>query len=226
MREHWPLKIAALFLALVLWLVVSAREPTEEVIPVSFQPQLDSSLRLISQPPTVRALMIGRGREVLQLYSSPPLYRPVITAETEDTVTLTLTPSDIELPPEVDVLVRDVQPRSFMLRFAPSGQRFVPVRSGLTLAPDPSIRIEGPPRFDPESVLVTGPRRAVARVDSVTTVRETRVVCDGGAWIVSLDTSGLGARVRPAQVTARIPVSRDTAGVPGAVCIANRARGR
>lgn len=206
--NRWPLKLAALFLSVVIWFVVSAREPTEEVVTVRFAPEMDSSLRLISQPPALRALVIGRGRELIKLYSTPVLFRPEFGPNVADTVQLTLTPSVVEVPPGVDILVRDIQPRTFEVRFAATLRKIVPVKSALTLAPDASVRVDGPPRIEPESVTVTGPRRAVARVDSITTVRETRVICDDAAWMIALDTTGIGARVRPAQVTARVPVTR------------------
>ena len=57
--ERLPYKAAALFLAIVLWLVVSAEEPTEDLVPVRLALLLDSALVLQGEPPTVRALVVG-----------------------------------------------------------------------------------------------------------------------------------------------------------------------
>lgn len=221
--DRWPLKLAALVLSLVIWLVISSREPSEEVVTVRFAPEMDSSLRLISQPPTLRALVIGRGRELIKLYSTPVTYRPRFGPNVADTVQLTVSPAEIEVPPGVAILVRDIRPRTFEVRFAATLRKIVPVKSALTLAPDPSVRVDGPPRIDPESVTVSGPRRAVSRVDSITTVRETRIVCDDVAWMIALDTTGIGARVRPATVRARVPVTRIGNRALGAACTPARA---
>ena len=220
--DRWPLKLAALVLSLVIWLVVSSREPSEEVVTVRFAPEMDSSLRLISEPPALRALVIGRGRELMKLYSTPVTYRPAFGPAVADTVRLSLTPSEIVVPPGVDVLVRDIRPRNFEVRFAATLRKVVPVKSALTLAPDASVRVDGPPRLEPESVTVTGPRRAVVKVDSITTVRETRVICDDAAWRIPLDTTGIGARVRPASVTARVPVTRISTRAFGPACAPTR----
>ena len=221
--KRWPLKLAALVLSVVIWIVVSSREPSEEVVTVRFAPELDSSLRLISQPPALRALVIGRGRELIKLYSTPVTYRPAFGPSAADTVRVTVTPAEIVVPPGVDILVRDIQPRTFEVRFAGTLRKLVPVRSALTLAPDPSVRVDGPPRISPDSVTVSGPRRAVSKVDSITTIRETRVICDDVAWMIPLDTTGIGARVRPASVTARVPVTRIGNRAFGPACAPARA---
>ena len=208
------LKIAALLLAVMLWLVVSAREPTAEVIPVRFEPLLDRSLTLVGPIPPMRALVIGEGRDLLKLYSTPPVVRRVINEDVTDTVTLELQPSDVDIPVNVDAIVRDIQPRSIRLTFAPDARRMVPVRSQLRLHPSGNVVAIGLPQFEPDSVMITGPRRAVARVDSIPTIVEGRAVCGQEIGLVRLDTGRLGVSVRPRQVQVSIPVRLDT--TPGA----------
>ena len=210
LTEHLMLKIAALLLALMLWLVVSAREPTAEVIPVRFEPLLDRSLTLVSPLPPMRALVIGEGRDLLKLYSTPPVVRRVINASVTDTFTLELQPSDVDIPVNVDAIVRDIQPRSIKLTFAATGRRMVPVRSRMRLRAGGNVIAIGNPQFEPESVMITGPRRTVARVDSVPTVAESRILCGQYAGVIRLDTTRLGVSVRPRQVQMSIPVRRDT----------------
>jgi hypothetical protein len=67
-------------------------------------------------------------------------------------------------------------------------------------------------RFEPESVQVIGPRQVVSRVDRVWTVRSTIPAADSLPHLVDIDTTRLGARVKPAQVKAY--VTRLTAIVP------------
>jgi YbbR domain-containing protein len=212
--DHLALKSAALLLAVMLWLVVSAREPTAEVIPVRFEPLLEKSLTIAGPLPPMRALVIGQGRDLLKLYSQPPVVRRVINAGSTDTMTVELQPSDVDIPVTIDAIVRDIQPRSILLTFSPTARKVVPVRSRLRLSAGGNVVSFGVPRFDPESVVVTGPRAAVARVDSVPTGADVRLVCGSDLGVVRLDTARLGVSVRPRQVQADVPVRIDT--TPGA----------
>jgi YbbR domain-containing protein len=216
--DHLALKTAALLLAAMLWLVVSAREPAAEVIPVRFEPLLDKSLTLVGPAPPLRALVIGQGRDLLKLYSSPPVVRRVINAGVTDTFTLELQPSDVDIPVTVDAIVRDIQPRTIRLSFAPTARRMVPVRSRLRLDAGGDVLSFGVPQFEPDSVVITGPRRAVARVDSVPTVSATRIVCGTDLGLVRLDTSKLGVSVQPRQVQVGVSVLRDSAQRSGRGC--------
>ncbi|MGH7719107.1 MAG: hypothetical protein ACREON_09725 [Gemmatimonadaceae bacterium] len=123
-----PLKLAAIFFSLVLWLVVSAEEPTEEVVPVRVLLALDSQVTMRGPTPQARALVVGRGRELLKLYASPPVVRRAIGADVSETLTMELRPADVDIPPGVDARVRDVQPRTLVLRFDVTERRAVPVR--------------------------------------------------------------------------------------------------
>lgn len=199
--ERLGYKGAALFFALVLWLIVSAEEPAEEMVSVRFEPALDSTLRLQGPLPSVSALVIGRYRELLKLYAAQPVVRRVVRADVPDTLRLELSPEDVTLPPGVEARVIDVQPRAVTLHFASNASRVVPVTSALHVAvPDSGPPILPTPDFDPESVQVTGRRRAVSTLQSVTTIDTTLLVADTLPHYVALDTAGLGVRVRPRYV--------------------------
>lgn len=114
--ERLALKAAALFFALVLWTVVSAEEPTDEVIPIRFAPVVDSGVAIVGPLPAVRALVLGRGRELLKLYNASPVIVRHIQATDDETVSLDLGPADVDLPAGVSAVVRDVRPRHVTLR--------------------------------------------------------------------------------------------------------------
>ena len=208
--DRVPFKAAALFFALVLWLMVSAEEPTQQVVPVSFRLLPDTMLTLATSPPEVRALVIGRARDLLQLYSTPPVIRRLVTADVSDTVTIELRPEDVDLPADVDAIVRDVQPRRITLRFSPMMQRELPVQSLLTIIADSGYLIVGPPRLDPARVTVVGDRRVIPTLVAIPTVAGEVRVRDSAAVRVPLDTSRLGVRAQPSSVLLRVPVIQDT----------------
>lgn len=114
--QHLLLKFAALFFALVLWLVVSAEEPTEEVMGVHFEPSLDSGVVISGDLPDVRALVLGRGREILKLYNAAPVIHRRVRSGLRDSVRVELGPADVDLPAGVTAAVRDVRPRVVTLR--------------------------------------------------------------------------------------------------------------
>ena len=120
--DRLGLKAVALAFALVLWFIATSKEPTEEIVSVRLALAVDSSEVLRGPTPEVRALVAGEGHEIFALYASPPVIRRDVPRGT-DTVTLTLRPADVQIPPNVTVLVRDVQPRTVLVHLAPRAGR-------------------------------------------------------------------------------------------------------
>lgn len=204
--ERLPVKATALFLSVVLWMVVAGEEPSQEAVDVNLELALDSSLVLTSPRPSIRAQVIGSTRELYKLFSQRPIVRRSFSGEVADSVVVLLTPGDVQLPPGVDARVSAVEPQTFTLRFDSLLQRRMPVRSALRLV-DPAGRVLlYEPRFEPETVTVTGQRRIVQELESISTARRTITVRDTAISIeVLLDTLRLGVQVLPARVRARIP---------------------
>jgi hypothetical protein len=116
--ERLGLKASALAFAIVLWYIVTSKEPTEEIVPVRLALTMDSTRVLRDPVPDVHALVAGEGKELFALYSSPPVIRRDVPRDA-DSAAFTLTPDDLELPPGADVIVRDVQPRRVVVYLAP-----------------------------------------------------------------------------------------------------------
>jgi hypothetical protein len=208
LTERLGYKAAAAFFAVVLWLVVSAEEPSEELVPVQLETSFDTSRMLTSSAPVVRALVAGRARDLLKLYDHPPIVRRVITDDAPDSVGVDLRPEDVYLPPDVDAIVRDVQPRTVVLVFDVMEARRLPVLSGVRVLPDSTVGTGVIPitRLEPESVMVTGPRRVVGQMAYVPTAQQTVTVRDSARFLIPLDVKRLGGavKVRPAEVTVSV----------------------
>lgn len=112
-----PLKLAAIFFAIVLWVVAGAEEPMEARLPVAFMPLHDTALILGRPMPRIRALVAGRRRELLKLYRTPPVLRYSFLGDLPDTVRLRIDPGDVDLPAGVIARVLDVRPRDALLQF-------------------------------------------------------------------------------------------------------------
>jgi len=126
--EHLPVKFSALFFAVVLWVIVRSEEPSEAWIDVHLALTLDSAITMASQPPKVQALVSGRGRELLKLYSAWPIVRRSIGID--DTV-FAVHPADVFTSNEADVKVLDVRPHLVRLPLA----RLAPGEKRVTVAP-------------------------------------------------------------------------------------------
>lgn len=201
-------KLAALFFALVLWVMVSAEEPTQEWVDVDVALTMDSTVTLASHVPRVQALILGRGRELLKLYTIAPVIHRVVPRDAPADTAFDLRPGDVDLPAGISAQVSDVRPHAIEVRFRVVESRRVAVRSAVHAVPDSGVRIVWGPRFDPESVTVRGPRAAVRRLTSVATVPTTLVVRQSDTYTVPLDTAGLGVQVIPAHVEARVFADR------------------
>jgi hypothetical protein len=200
--ERLGLKATAAFIAVVMWFVVNAKEPQIELIPVRFQPLLDSSLVMRDQLPQIQAIVAGSPKELIKLNSSLPVIRRPIAGDAPDTLVIDLRPQDVTLPDGVDAVVRDVEPRSVTLRFESTWTRKVPVHSAIDI-----VTVTGAPsgasmRIEPSVIEVGGPRHLVARIPFVKTIRATIPFPDSLPHLVDLDTGGLGqgVRLRPGQV--------------------------
>jgi hypothetical protein len=202
--ERLAYKGAALFFAIVLWFVVSAEEPSEEVVPVRLEASYDSARVMTSGAPVIRALVAGRARDLIKLYTTPPVVRRIVTDDAPDSVAVDLRPADVYIPPDVDAVVRDVQPRSLVLVFDVTSTRRLPVASAVRVVAERGAKTGWGrlTRIVPESVTVTGPRRLVNAMSSVSTVEQTVTVRDSGDFVVPIDVKRIaaGVRIKPAEV--------------------------
>lgn len=209
--QRLALKGTALLLAVVLWFIVTAKEPNQDLVEVQFAPQLDSSLVLKDPPPPIHALVVGTPQELLKLFAHPLVIRRQISANSPDTVVVDLSTSDIEMPAGVDAIVRGIEPHSVTLRFESTSSRTVPVRSAVQVVGD-SLHPTPPPmtvRLEPERVEVSGPRQKVLATQFVTTTRVTIPATDSLPHLVDIDTTRLGLRVKPSQVKVHLVPSLD-----------------
>ena len=206
--ERLGLKATALALAVLLWVIASARQPTQGYVRVQVMPALDSSLVLLDPPSSLEALVAGRAVDIVKLYAEPPSVHRRIDGDVPDTLVLDVTPADVRLPAEFanDVRILDVQPRSVTLRFGTRATRRVPVVSGgrILVKDSGSASAVSHVDFEPTTVLITGPRRAVRGIATVHPFSLAIARGDTSRHVADLDTTGLGVRVLPSQVKVQL----------------------
>jgi hypothetical protein len=201
-----------------LGLVVSAEEPSEEVVPVKLEASFDTARVLTSTRPELRALVAGRARDLIKLYEKPPVVRRAVTDDAPDSVAVDLRPADVYIPPDVDAVVRDIQPRTLVLVFDVTSTRRVPVANKVrvAIADRGGMTATRLTRVVPDSVTITGPRRVVNTVRFVSTVDQTVTVHDTGDFVIPLDVKRLaaGVRVQPTEVRLVVQMPPVTRGSP------------
>jgi hypothetical protein len=202
--RHWPLKLSALALSIILWAAVAAEEPVSQLLTVRLDVEVGEGRVLVGPLPTVTALVRGTGRDLLRLFAAPLFIRHVIPETAPASrYRLLLAPADVSLPAGAKVTVEDVRPREVELVLDRVADRVVPVALRGVLEPESGFAWTQFPSLRPAAVRVGGPRSEVQRLDSVPTeTLSVRGVTGDFERRLALDTTGLGGlKVSPLEVT-------------------------
>lgn len=231
--RNWPIKGAALFLALMLYVAVQLQQPVTTSFDVAINVLLPPGRALMHQPPRVRVQISGKGSQILKLRSlAGNITRRVPDTLAAPTWTIHLNPSDVELaiPKGADVRVMEVRPSEITLALDSVARKDVRIVPLVTVVPESGQALQGGIAITPRMARLVGPERSLAAIESVTTVpTEIRNVVGPFTRTVPIDTMPLGiARLAPKQVTVTGDMAtlldRAFAGVPvetGAGAITN-----
>jgi hypothetical protein len=110
--RHWPLKLAALALSVLLWAGVASQEVTSQLVAVRLELDWADTLDLNRPLPSVTALVTGPGREILKLYSTPLVFRSAVPeSAVRHPWRLRLAPERLQVPASAKVTLEYVEPR-------------------------------------------------------------------------------------------------------------------
>jgi YbbR domain-containing protein len=207
--SDWPLKLTALLLSLVLWVVAATGEQSTQVlsIPIEITPPAGRSAAW--NPGAVNVMFVGAGRELLRLSASHAVFQRALP----DTVTggrmsIELTAANLRVPPGINARVQDIEPRMVVVDVDSIGHRNVPVHADVTLESAPGFGLVGGVQVVPGEVQLYGRPDDLARVDSVTTIPLRLTQAEGSIEReLALDTTALGrVHVRPNAVTVSLDI--------------------
>lgn len=203
LTRNWALKLAALALAIILWLFVAAEETTSQLVSVQVEVDLPAEMALAKPAPTMRALVTGPGRELLKLYAAPPLLHATVPATASGSWRLTVSPSDVQVSRNARVSIQDVEPRTLEFDLDRLSRRDVPVALRGVIEAESGFAVVRPITLTPATVRVTGPRALVYGVDSIRTdAIEVRGLTGPFERKVNVDTAGFPLlRVAPHEIT-------------------------
>jgi hypothetical protein len=169
--RNWPLKLAALFLSLTLYVAVAAQEQETQDFAMRLDVRIPPGRTMLSDPPSVRVTLRGKGGELLKLR----LFRQVITLRVPDTLSsatwsTTILASDIELPKGADLQVADIAPHDVAIQLDPVASKEVRIVARVQVLPESGQALDGGLQITPSMARIVGPDRQVAAIDSVTTI--------------------------------------------------------
>src|SRR2546427_11996062 len=221
--RNWPIKGAAVFLALMLYVAVQLQQPVTTSFDVDLNVQLPPGRALVPKPPKVRVQISGKGSQIVKLRS----LAGDITRRVPDTLAATtwpihLDPTEVELalPKGADVRVMDIRPSEITIALDSVSRKDVRIVSLVTVTPESGQMLHGGLSISPTTARLVGPEKSLAGIESVTTV-QTEITNVSGAFTrnVPIDTMPLGiVRLAPKQVTVTgemgFIAERSFAGIP------------
>ncbi|HEX9279662.1 MAG TPA: YbbR-like domain-containing protein [Gemmatimonadales bacterium] len=218
--RNLPIKLAALALALMLYVAVAAQQPVTQSFTLRLAVLPPPGRALLEAPPSVSVLLSGRGSEMLRLRSLRPINLRVPDTLTAGVWSVSLKASDIDIPKGADVQVAEISPRDLVIRLDSVAGKDVRIVPLVRIVAESGYQMQGGLAITPSMARIVGSDRALAAIDSVTTVpTEIANVTGPFTRTVPIDTAPLGiVRIAPKEVTVSGDLSiiheRSFAGIP------------
>lgn len=210
--ENLGLKLVALLLGIVVYLHVYTDRTATMV--VSFPLQLDDltdTLTVAGPPPApVVAELRGTGKQLIRLRLTEPRLKVSLSRVGPGRFQRAVTVEDLPLMASDRLeVVRMIGPTMLDLEIDHRLERKVPVAARVMGTPHPSYAWNGTVILDPAELSVRGPRRAIARLDSIRLV-PVRIDAkrDTVRAIVGADSLPAGSTAEPTLVRVRVPLTR------------------
>ncbi len=200
--RNWPLKLAALFFAVMLYVVVAAQLPITQTFALRLVVELPPGRSVRQQPTGVAVVISGKGGELLKLRSFSRVIRKAVPDTFSSSLwRIHLQPSDVPLPKGTDVQVVDITPRDLDILLDSVTKKDVRIAPRVTVEAESGYVLQGLTIL-PSTAHIVGPEKSVAGVDSVTTVPTVISSVNGPFFrTVPIDTAALGVvRVAPKEV--------------------------
>jgi hypothetical protein len=194
LTDNWRLKLAALGLAVLIWAVVSAEQPTTQWIPVRVEAQVQDPDFVVAgapEPTHVQVRFSGPGRELWEL----ALDRPRILLSVRDVGEQRVFPLQsamVRVPPGLSVSVLEIRPQFARLELQRLASRVLPVAPQIGPRSLQRFVVTDDLEVIPAEIRVTGPAERLAALDALPTL-PFEIVPDDSVFSheVQIDTAGM-----------------------------------
>lgn len=211
--DNLGLKLVALLMAVLVYLNVYTDRPALMLVsfPLTFE-ELSDSLSLSGPVPgLVQAELRGTGKQLIRLRLTEPRVRVSLAGVGAGRFERAMSADDLPLEGMEGIKVeRMVGPRVVEVQIEPRAEKRVPVRIEVLGEPAPGFVLGGRPRLSPATVVLHGPRSAVAGVD---TVHLSAIRADGRRDTLRVQAGPLTlpdwTRMEPPLVSVTIPIERE-----------------
>lgn len=194
-----------MLLALIIWVYVSSEQNpvTEKEINVALENTGLAQNYLITAglPESIRVKVHGNQTQLSNLSSSD--FQALVNIPEGETGTITL-PVEIAAPPGLRVV--QVYPSEVDLTVDSLVEKMVPVVVNLLGDPPRGYAVQTP-LCQPDTVMVSGPSKAVAEVTQATAVVNVDSATQDIALTLTVSTGNLAISLSPAMVRVTVPVS-------------------
>ncbi len=218
--RNWPIKLAAAFFAVMLYVAVAAQQPLSQSFALRLAMAIPPGRTVRQQPAGVTVVITGKGSEVLKLRSfSRVIHKAIPDTFSGSTWRVELLPSDVELPKGSDVQVVDIRPRDVEVVLDSVAHKNVRIVPRVRVEAESGYVVRGL-SITPSVARLVGPEKRLAALDSVTTLPMVISSVNGPFFrTVPIDTAPLGVvRIIPQEVgmagEVTAIIERSIAGVP------------
>ena len=210
--DNLGIKFVALLLALALYLHVYTERPATMIVafPLEITDLADSLSLTGGAPEPVRAELRGTGKQLIRLRLTEPRIKVSLAGVRAGHYERTIVADDLPLLHDEALEVqRLISPRVVSLDIDARFERRIPVAATVSGAPRAGWIWNGAITTAPTTVLLSGPRRIVARIDSV---RLRAVSVDGRIDTLSAevapDSLPRWCAIDPAKVRVSVALER------------------
>lgn len=185
LTRRWQYKVAALVVAVLLWVTVTTDEQQEQAVPTSVEWQIrDSTYVLVEAPGQVQTVFQAQMGELLSFVGNNPVLRYPVDSVPGREMRVSLTTDMVEFGQVGSARALAVRPSDVVLRFEPRVRRRVPVSADVQLSAAEGFAVADSPVVQPDSVTISGAESEVLGISEVTT---EQTVIDGLRGRVSRD---------------------------------------
>lgn len=172
--RRWQYKVAALFVAVLLWVTVTTDEQQEQAVPTRVDWVIrDSSYVLVEAPGQVQTVFQARMGELLSFVGNNPVIRYAVDSVPGPEMRVSLSTGMVRYGQAGNARAVAVRPSEVVLRFEPRVRRRVPVSPAVEISPADGYTVADSPTLQPDSVTVVGAESEVEGITALTTEEVT-----------------------------------------------------